>query len=92
MQHVSQLPGASALRGDWAWVMILAAIFIIIIMIGTIALGSALVTTFTAVFFFGWMLIIGGVLEALHVFGRQKMWAVFSSIYCRGRSTSSWAG
>ena len=50
---------------------------IVLIVLGTIALGSALVMTITSVFFFGWILIIGGVLEAVHAFWREKGWGGF---------------
>jgi uncharacterized membrane protein HdeD (DUF308 family) len=75
MQHViQQLPGASELRRNWGWFLILG---IILIVLGTIALGSSLVMTIASVFFFGWILIIGGVLEVVHAFWREKRWGGF---------------
>src|SRR5215510_6051234 len=74
MEHVIQLPGASELRGNWGWFLILG---IVLIVLGTIAIGSALVMTIASVFFFGWILIIGGVLEAVHAFWREKRWGGF---------------
>ena len=75
MQHIiQQLPGASELRRNWGWFLILG---IVLIVLGTIALGSALLMTIASVFFFGWILIIGGVLEAFHAFWREKRWGGF---------------
>ena len=75
MQHIfQQLPGASELRRNWGWFLILG---IVLIVLGTIALGSALLMTIASVFFFGWILIIGGVLEAFHAFWREKKWGGF---------------
>ena len=75
MQHViQQLPGASELRRNWGWFLILG---IVLIVLGTIALGSALVMTIASVFFFGWILVIGGVLEVVHAFWREKRWGGF---------------
>ena len=74
MQHViQQLPGASELRRHWGWYLILG---IVLIVLGTIALGSALVMTIASVFFFGWLLIVGGVMEVIHAFW-HKRWAGF---------------
>jgi hypothetical protein len=71
MQHIiQQLPGASELRRNWGWFLILG---IVLIVLGTIALGSALLMTIASVFFFGWILIIGGVLEAFHFLARKKV-------------------
>ena len=74
MEHVIQLPGTSELRGNWGWFLILG---IVLIVLGTIALGSALYMTLASVFFFGWILIIGGALEAVHAFWREKRWGGF---------------
>jgi uncharacterized membrane protein HdeD (DUF308 family) len=74
MRQVIQLPGAGELRRNWGWFLVLG---IVLIVLGTIALGSALVMTITSVFFFGWILIVGGVLEAVHAFWREKGWGGF---------------
>ena len=74
MRQSIQLPGASELRRNWGWFLVLG---IVLIVLGTIALGSALVMTITSVFFFGWILIIGGILEAVHAFWREKGWGGF---------------
>ena len=74
MEHVIQLPGASELRRNWGWFLILG---IALIVLGTTALGSALYMTLASVLFFGWILIIAGVLEAAHAFWREKRWGGF---------------
>jgi len=74
MEQVIQLPGASELRGNWGWFL---ALGIVLIVLGTIALGSALVMTIASVFFFGWILIIAGVMEAVHAFWQEKRWGGF---------------
>ena len=79
MQHIiQQLPGASELRRNWGWFLILG---IVLIVLGTIALGSALLMTIASVFFFGWILIIGGVLEASMLSGEKKSGVVSCSTY-----------
>jgi uncharacterized membrane protein HdeD (DUF308 family) len=67
------LTGEGELRRSWGWFL---ALGIVLIVLGTIALGSALLMTVASVFFFGWLLIIGGVMEAVHAFWRKR-WAGF---------------
>ena len=74
MEQAIQLPGAGELRRSWGWFL---ALGIVLIVLGTIAIGSAFVMTITSVFFFGWILIVGGVMEAVHAFWREKGWAGF---------------
>jgi uncharacterized membrane protein HdeD (DUF308 family) len=73
MEQAIQLTGLGELRRSWGWYL---ALGIALIVIGTIALGSALVMTIASVFFFGWLLIVAGVLEAVHAFWRKR-WAGF---------------
>jgi uncharacterized membrane protein HdeD (DUF308 family) len=73
MEQAIQLPGAGELRRSWGWFL---ALGLALVVLGTIALGSALVMTVASVFFFGWLLIIGGVMEAVHAFWRKR-WAGF---------------
>jgi uncharacterized membrane protein HdeD (DUF308 family) len=49
---------------------------IALVIIGTIAIGSAVVMTIVSVMFLGWLLIIGGVLEVIHGFTRRP-WSGF---------------
>jgi uncharacterized membrane protein HdeD (DUF308 family) len=73
MEQVIQLAGASELKRSWGWYL---ALGIALIILGTIAIGSTFLMTIASVFFFGWLLIIGGVLEAVHAFWRKR-WAGF---------------
>jgi uncharacterized membrane protein HdeD (DUF308 family) len=65
--------GAGALRRHWAWFFVLG---ILEIVLGTIAIGASVVATVVTVVFFGWLLLIGGVLSAAHAFWR-KQWRGF---------------
>ena len=73
MEQAIQLEGAGELRRSWGWYL---ALGIVLIVLGTIAIGSTFVMTIASVFFFGWLLIIGGVMEVIHAFW-HKRWAGF---------------
>jgi uncharacterized membrane protein HdeD (DUF308 family) len=60
-------PGA--LRRNWGWFFGLGVLEIIL---GTIAIGASVVATVVTVVFFGWLLLIGGVLSAVHAFWRKR--------------------
>jgi uncharacterized membrane protein HdeD (DUF308 family) len=49
---------------------------IALVIIGMIAIGSAVVMTIVSVMFLGWLLIIGGVFEVIHGFTRRP-WSGF---------------
>jgi uncharacterized membrane protein HdeD (DUF308 family) len=61
------------LRRNWGWFL---ALGILEIILGTIAIGASVVATFVTVVFFGWLLLIGGGLSAVHAFWR-KQWRGF---------------
>ena len=73
MEQAIQLTGANELRRSWGWYLVFG---IVLIVLGTIALGSALLMTIASVFFFGWILIVGGVMEVVHAFW-HKRWGGF---------------
>ena len=73
MEQVIQLTGADELRRSWGWFLGLG---IVLIVLGMIAIGSAFLMTIASVFLFGWILIIGGVLEVVHAFW-HKRWGGF---------------
>ena len=73
MEQAIQLTGEGELKRSWGWFL---ALGIVLIVLGTIAIGSTLVMTIASVFFFGWLLIIGGVMEVIHAFW-HKRWAGF---------------
>ena len=73
MEQAIQLTGSNELRRSWGWYLVFG---IVLIVLGTIALGSALLMTIASVFFFGWILIVGGVMEVVHAFW-HKRWSGF---------------
>ena len=73
MERLIQLTGADELRRSWGWFLGLG---IVLIILGAIAIGSAFLMTIASVFLFGWLLIIGGVMEVVHAFW-HKRWAGF---------------
>src|SRR5215510_13378970 len=73
MEQLIQLPGADEIRRSWGWYLGLG---IALIILGAIAIGSAFLMTIASVFLFGWILIIGGVMEVVHAFW-HKRWAGF---------------
>ena len=73
MEQAIQLTGSDELRRYWGWYL---ALGIVLIVLGTIAIGSTFVMTIASVFFFGWLLIIGGIMEVIHAFW-HKRWAGF---------------
>ena len=73
MEQRIQLPGAEELRRSWGWFLGLG---IVLIILGVIAIGSAFFMTIASVWLFGWLLIIGGVMEVVHAFW-HKRWAGF---------------
>ena len=73
MEQAIQLTGGNELRQSWGWYLVFG---IVLIVLGTIALGSSLLMTIASVFFFGWILIVGGIMEVVHAFW-HKRWAGF---------------
>ena len=73
MERLIQLTGADEIRRSWGWFLGLG---IVLIILGAIAIGSAFLMTIASVFLFGWILIIGGVMEVVHAFW-HKRWAGF---------------
>jgi uncharacterized membrane protein HdeD (DUF308 family) len=67
------MAGAGELRKKWGWFV---ALGIVLIIGGTVALGMAFLTSVFSVFFLGWLMIAGGILEAVHAFGCKK-WSGF---------------
>jgi uncharacterized membrane protein HdeD (DUF308 family) len=61
------------LRRNWGWFL---ALGILEIILGTIAIGASVIATVVTVVFFGWLLLVGGGLSAVHAFWR-KQWRGF---------------
>jgi uncharacterized membrane protein HdeD (DUF308 family) len=68
------LVGVQELRKNWGWFLCLG---IVLLILGTIALGASVAMTIFSVVLFGSLLIVGGVLEAIHAFWREKGWGGF---------------
>jgi len=73
MEQAIELTGGGELRRSWGWYLVLG---IALVALGAIAIGSAFLMTIASVFFFGWILLIGGVMEVVHAFW-HKRWAGF---------------
>ncbi len=67
------LAGAAELRRKWGWFV---ALGIILVVLGMVALGASLLTTIVSMMFFGWLMIGGGIMEAIHAFA-CKGWSGF---------------
>jgi len=70
--NLSQV-GVEELKKKWYWFLILG---FVLITVGTIALGSAVMMTVFSMTLLGWLMIAGGTLEAIHAFG-CKRWSGF---------------
>jgi len=79
MSDISPIPvhyariGLHELRRNWGWIL---AVGILLIIIGTAAIGRSWLATFSTMVMFGWLLIIGGVLQTLHAFA-SRAWSGF---------------
>jgi uncharacterized membrane protein HdeD (DUF308 family) len=67
------MAGADELRRKWGWFV---ALGIVLIIGGAVALGSAFLMTVFSMIFLGWLMIAGGILQAVHAFG-CKRWSGF---------------
>lgn len=72
---VSQLHlvGLDELRRKWGWFL---ALGILLVVLGMVALGSSVFLTLATMVFVGWLMIAGGVFEAIHAFS-CKRWGGF---------------
>jgi uncharacterized membrane protein HdeD (DUF308 family) len=61
----------------WTWLLITG---ILLILLGSIALGSVVFATFTAVLFFGILLIAAGIVQLIQAFGTRSSKEFFLSI------------
>ena len=57
------LVGLENLRKRWGWFL---ALGVLLVVLGMVALGSSVFMTLATMVFVGWLLIVGGVLEAAH--------------------------
>lgn len=57
------------LSKDWGWLL---ALGIFLIILGIIALGAAFFVTIVSIWLFGWLLLIGGIVQIFHAFQVRK--------------------
>lgn len=65
--------GVHVLRKRWGWFVGLG---VLLLLLGTIALGSSVIFTLASMVFIGWLMIVGGVLQTAHAF-TCKEWGGF---------------
>ena len=58
----------------WGWFL---AMGIFMVIIGTLALGSSVAVTLFSMLFLGWLMIIAGVVEAVHAFWKKAWGGLF---------------
>jgi uncharacterized membrane protein HdeD (DUF308 family) len=68
------LIGLGELKRNWGWFLGLG---IVLVILGAIALGASVAMTIVSMVLLGWLLIIGGVLEGVHAFWRERAWGGF---------------
>lgn len=66
--------GLEEVKSSWGWFL---ALGIILILLGTVAIGRACLFTEVSVFFFGWLMIGAGAVQAIHAFWRERGWGGF---------------
>lgn len=60
-------------RRHWVWFL---ALGVVLILIGLAAMGAPLVATLATMLFFGWLLLVSGVLQIVHAFWARR-WGGF---------------
>ncbi|MFO1020505.1 MAG: HdeD family acid-resistance protein [Planctomycetales bacterium] len=75
MAHEQNLPstgihqiGLDQIRKRWFWFV---ALGILIVLLGTMALGSSVLMTLASMVFVGWLMVISGIAQALHGFSNH---------------------
>lgn len=63
--------GTDELHRNWGWFL---ALGVLLLLLGAAALGASVALTLASVMLFGWLLIFGGVMEAIHAFWRERGW------------------
>src|SRR5216683_4911282 len=70
--------GAEEIKRNWGWFV---ALGIVLVILGVIALSWSVLTTLVSVEFFGWLLLIGGVLAVVHAFVRKRWGGFFLELF-----------
>jgi uncharacterized membrane protein HdeD (DUF308 family) len=73
LQRVVPVPGLVELSKRWGFFL---AMGVLLIVLGAIAIGSAVLMTLATMLLVGWLLIVGGVFQAIHAFW-CKDWSGF---------------
>lgn len=66
--------GMPELRRNWGWLL---ALGILLVILGIIAIGDSVSFTVVSMFFFGWMLLIAGIIEAVQAFRHRRSGHLF---------------
>jgi uncharacterized membrane protein HdeD (DUF308 family) len=75
--QVLSTPGIEEVREHRTWFLVVG---ILLIVCGTIALGSTFVMTLVSMVFLGWLLVFSGVLEVVHGFARRGWGGFFINL------------
>ena len=67
------LVGLEEVRRHWAWHLALGALLLVL---GVVAIGYAVATSLVSVLFFGWLLVVGGLVQGVLAF-RVQSWSGF---------------
>ncbi len=70
--------GAEELRNKWGWFL---AVGVLLIIAGTIALGSAFFMTVFSMVLLGWLMIGGGLFETIHAFSCKRWGGFFVDLF-----------
>jgi uncharacterized membrane protein HdeD (DUF308 family) len=73
-----QIGDLDELRKNWGWFV---ALGVILIILGAIAVGAAVTATLVSMVFLGWLMVIGGILQAGHAFWREKWSGLFLDLF-----------
>jgi uncharacterized membrane protein HdeD (DUF308 family) len=73
-----RLVGIDQLHKRWGWVVGLG---IVLVVLGTIAIGSSVLFTLASMVFVGWLLIIGGVLQAINALASKERPSFFIDLF-----------
>lgn len=66
--------GMHELRRNWGWLL---ALGILLVILGIIAIGDSVSFTVISMFFFGWVLLIAGIIEAVQAFRHRRSGHLF---------------
>jgi uncharacterized membrane protein HdeD (DUF308 family) len=72
------LIGTEEIRRGWGWLL---ALGIVLVILGLAALSWSVLTTLVSVVFFGWLLLIGGILSVIHAFIRRRWGGFFLELF-----------